>query len=222
MAQAGYPTMTYKTRFKYLFDKATDIAHAAHALNPKALHLPPLFFISDPQRTPHPEDIATLLPQGCGIIYRHFGESHAAQRAQLLRRIATDHGLVLLIGEDHDLALEIGADGIHLREQSFSRAAQLHADYPNLKLTMACHDPATAADIPIDAGLSAIFASPVFASASPSAAGKAPLGLKGARTFIDATSVPVYGLGGITCDNIGSLHDSGLSGVAAVDAFRMD
>ena len=222
MAQAGYPTMTYKTRFKYLFDKATDIAHAAHALNPTAPHLPPLFFVSDPQRTPHPEDIATLLPQGCGIIYRHFGERHAPQRAHLLRRIATDHGLILLIGEDHELALDVGADGVHLRELSLSRAARLHADYPQLTLTLACHDPVAAGNIPAEAGLSAIFASPVFPSASPSAAGKTPLGIKGVQNFTDATSLPVYGLGGITCDNIGSLHDSGLSGVAAVDAFRVD
>ena len=222
MAQAGYPTMTYKTRFKYLFDKATDIAHAAHALNPRAMHLPPLFFFSDPRRTPHPEDIATLLPAGCGVIYRHFGDSHAPQRARLLRQIANDHGLVLLIGEDDALAVDIGADGVHLREQSLERAAALHADHPHLTLTMACHDLDKAADIAHEAGVSAIFASPVFASTSPSAAGVTPLGVKGARAFAEAGSRPVYGLGGINCDNIGLLHDSGLSGVGAVDAFSLD
>ena len=221
MAQAGYPTMTYKTRFKYLFDKATDIAHAAHALNPKAAHLPALFFFSDPKRTPHPEDIATLLPEGCGLVYRHFGESHAPQRARLLRKIASDHGLTLLIGEDHDLAIEVEADGVHLREQSLWRAAGLHAAHPELKLTIACHDADKVRDMPTDAGLCAIFASPVFVSASPSAIGAAPLGLKGARAFVEAGSLPVYGLGGINCDNIGSLRDSGLSGVGAVDAFNV-
>ncbi|CAM3315244.1 thiamine phosphate synthase [Asticcacaulis taihuensis] len=210
--------MTYKTRFQYLLDKARDIAQAQSPQNPK---LPPLFFFTDPKRTPHPEDIAIHMPAGCGIVYRHFGEGHASQRARLLRKIARDNGLTLLIGEDDTLALEIEADGVHLRQASIDRAAGLHAARPSLILTAACHDAETLRALDTDSGLSAIFISPVFASHSPSAQGVVPLGVNGAREMTELSSLPVYGLGGIGCDNILSLKGSGLAGIGAVDAFKL-
>ena len=210
--------MTYKTRFQYLLDKARDIAQAR---SPLKTQLPPLFFFTDPRRTPHPEDIAVHMPEGCGIIYRHFGESHAHQRAQLLRRIARDNGLSLLIGEDDALALEVEADGVHLRQTSIGRAASLHTTHPHLILTAACHDSETLRAMDTESGLSAIFISPVFTSHSPSAQGVEGLGVKGVREMTDVSSLPVLGLGGIGCDNILSLRDSGLAGIGAIDAFKL-
>jgi len=210
--------MTYKTRFQYLLDKARDIAQAQSPQNPK---LPALFFFTDPKRTPHPEDIAIHMPAGCGIIYRHFGENHASQRAHLLRKIASDNGLMLLIGEDDALALEVEADGIHLRQASIARAAGLRAAHPHLILTTACHDAETLRSLDTATGLSAVFISPVFTSHSPSAQGVAALGIKGVREMTDLSSLPVFGLGGIGCDNILSLRDTGLSGIGGVDAFRL-
>lgn len=184
--------------------------------------LPPLFFVTDPLRTPQPEEIAARLPQGCGVIYRHFGESEALSRARRLRAIADDRGLTLLIGEDVDLALEVGADGVHLRQASLGRLSQVHAAHPGLRLTAACHDLATLELIPVDSPLAAVFVSPVFASRSASAHGVVPLGVEGVRRFAAATALPVYGLGGITTATLESLAHSGLSGVAAVDAFLAD
>lgn len=213
--------MTYKTRFQYLLDKARDIAGAQVALNPRSAPLPPLFFVTDPGRTPHPEDIAVHLPAGCGIIYRHFGENHAVQRARLLRKISSDHGLTLMIGEDFDLAMEVAADGVHLRQQSLSKAPDLKRRFPELRLSGACHDIATLRALTDSEHLHAVFVSPVFSSQSPSAAQVEPLGIKGVLQFTEISSLPVYGLGGIGCDNIDTLRHSGLSGIGAVDAFRL-
>ncbi|MEI9903821.1 MAG: thiamine phosphate synthase [Asticcacaulis sp.] len=214
--------MTYKTRFQYLFDKAADIAQGGPASNPQDVKLPPLFFFTDPARTPHPEDIVAHLPQGCGVVYRHFGEHHALQRARLLKRIADDGGLTLLIGEDHELALEVEADGVHLREASLPHAAALRCNHPDLILTAACHDAATLKDPAIAEGqVAALFVSPVFDSRSASAQGAATLGVKGAREMAEGSAVPVYGLGGINCDTISRLHDCGLAGIGAVDAFNI-
>ncbi len=210
--------MTYKTRFQYLLDKARDIAQAQ---SPLKSPLPPLFFFTDPKRTPHPEDIAIHMPEGCGIIYRHFGESHSQQRAQLLRKISRDNGLTLLIGEDDVLALEVEADGVHLRQTSIARAAGLRTAHPDLILTSACHDSETLRTLSNDSGLSAVFVSPVFTSDSPSAQGVEALGVRGVREMTDLSSLPVFGLGGIGCDNILALKDTGLSGIGAVDAFKL-
>ena len=212
--------MTYKTRFQYLFDKASDIAQAARASSPHAAILPPLIFVTDPARTRHPEDIASHLPEGCGIIYRHFGEPHARERAQLLRRISHDHGLVLLIGEDEALAADIGADGVHLREHSLERASLVAR--PGWIVTAACHSPEAMRRAEAQIGLTAVLISPVFTSASASARGVAPWGAKGAKALAETASLPVIALGGITCDTVEQLRDCGLSGVAAVDAFRLE
>ncbi len=212
--------MTYKTRFQYLFDKASDIAQAARTSSPHAATLPPLIFVTDPARIRHPEDIANQLPEGCGIVYRHFGEPHARERARLLRHISRERGLTLLIGEDDALAAEVGADGVHLREHSLDRAAAVAR--PGWLVTAACHGPDALKRAEAEAALSAVFLSPVFTSASPSARGVAPLGVKGVRTLAQSTPLPVYALGGVTCDTVEQLRDCGLCGVAAVDAFRLE
>ena len=212
--------MTYKTRFQYLFDKATDIAQAARASSPHGPRLPPLFFVTDPARIRHPEDIAGHLPEGCGIIYRHFGEPHAHERARLLRRISRDRGLVLLIGEDEALAADVEADGVHLREHSLDRVPAVAR--PGWIVTAACHGAAALKRAETQAGLSAVLISPVFASTSPSAHGVTPLGAKGARALAEGASLPVIALGGITCDTVEQLHGCGLYGVAAVDAFKLE
>jgi thiamine-phosphate pyrophosphorylase len=212
--------MTYATRFQYLLDKATVIAQPRAALNPDGSSLPVLFFVTDPARIAHPEDIAEHLPSGCGIIYRHFGEAHALQRARLLSRIAAERHLTLLIGDDADLAFEVGAQGVHLPERHLAKAPALAAEFPDFILTAACHGLETLQRSEIDA-LDAVFVSPVFASRSASAADTTALGVKGIRSYVDASPVPVYGLGGISCDTIPQLRDSGLSGVAAVDAFSL-
>ena len=219
---AGRSAMTFKTRFQYLFDRAADIADASLASNPHGAKLPPLFFFTDPVRTPHPEDIAGHLPAGCGVVYRHFGEHHAEQRARLLKRIADDRGLFLMIGEDHQLALYVAAPGVHLREQSLGHAALLRRNHPEMILTAACHAPATLDHDAVTGGhVAALFVSPVFDSHSPSAQTIPPLGVKGVRDMVENSPVPLYGLGGINCDTISRLHDCGLAGVAAVDAFAV-
>ncbi len=208
--------MTLKTRFRYLYDKARDIAQASPASKP----LPALFFFTDPARTSKPEVVAAHLPEGCGVVYRHFGEAGAGPRARLLHRIATDRGLILLIGNDRDLALDVGAHGVHLREADLGQAAAFRLRHPDMIVTAACHDVATLAHpAMVEGAVAAIFVSPVFASRSASAAGARLLGIQGARAFAEGSPVPVYGLGGMTCDTIPTLRGCGLAGVGAVEAF---
>jgi thiamine-phosphate pyrophosphorylase len=213
--------MTYKTRFAYLLRQSEAIAQGAAQANPHLHALPALFFFTDPARITHPEDIVRLLPPGCGIVFRHFGDPHAIQRARLLKSLADQGGLTLLIGEDVELALEIGAHGVHLAERSLGRAAEIRKAYPDLLLTGARHHLESVGHADED-GLDGLFISPVFRSLSPSAEGVAPLNLMGVRHFVDRSRLPLFGLGGINADNITSLIGSGLNGVAAIDAFVLD
>jgi thiamine-phosphate pyrophosphorylase len=204
----------YENRLRKLFEAAQDIAQPSGDAK-----LPPLFLFTDPKRTPDPMHIAAHMPSGSGIIYRHFGATDRLTTAQALRHIASKRGLVLLIGEDVELAETVQADGVHLREASRNRAQAIRYDHPDWLLTMACHSREAAEQLKASDGLSAVFASPVFPSNSPSAANTPPLGVEGLRALNAVIPLPVYALGGITMHTISQLKDTGVAGIGAIDAF---
>jgi len=178
--------------------------------------LPPLFFVTDPVRTPDPLVIAARLPKGAGIIYRTFGAVDAPMVGRALRRVADQRGLVLLIGADEGLAAAVGADGVHLPERLIDRGPRLRARRPDWILTGAAHT-ARALNAAKAAGLDAALASPVFASRSPSAHGQ--LGPIRFATLVRGANLPVYALGGVKGQTASRLLGTGAAGVAAVEGL---
>jgi thiamine-phosphate pyrophosphorylase len=196
-------------------DTATDIARHGHKSSP----LPPLFLFTDPKRTPVPLHIAKHLPEGTGIIYRHFGDPEAFDTACALKTIANERNLKLFIGEDIDLALKIKADGVHLRDQNLERALDIRHQYPQLNISGACHSIERLKTIDAK-NFDGLFISPIFQSQSPSAIGVFPIGLEGIKAFCALSPVAIYGLGGIGPENAKSLITSGLAGFGAIDTFN--
>lgn len=193
------------------------IWRTACALNVRAglqKPLPPLFFITDPRRTPDPAAVAARLPAGAGVIFRGFGTAEAPATAQALAEICRARSLRLLIGQDADLAQACGADGVHLPERALDQAPALRRAHPRWLVTGAAHS-AEALARAAEAGLDAALLSPVLPSASPSAG--RPLGVEGFTGLVRAAALPVYALGGITADTAPALLDSGAAGLAAVE-----
>ena len=182
----------------------------------RGIALPNLLFFTDPARVPDPEAVAERLPRGVGIVFRAFGAADAAVRGLRLRAIADQRGLVLLVGADETLAEAIGADGVHLPERSRDLAPDLRARRPDWLITITAHDHAAA--IAASAfGADALVVSPIFQGNSPSA-GPA-LGVQGLTKLISATVTPVYALGGIGTGTVEGLKNTGVVGLAAVEAF---
>ena len=179
--------------------------------------LPALLFFTDPARTPDPEAIARRLPRGAGIVFRAFGSQDAEARGLRLAAIARDRGLVLLVGADAGLARRIGAHGVHLPERLAFRARRLKAADPGWIVTAAAHS-LVAARRALAQGGDAAVVSTVFASRSASAA--APMGAVRFAALARAAGGPGYGLGGIDNKKARFLKETGLVGLAAVDAFR--
>ncbi|HYE43295.1 MAG TPA: thiamine phosphate synthase [Caulobacteraceae bacterium] len=189
-------------------------AQALEALARPEKPLPPLFFVTDPLRTPDPAAVAARLPVGAGVIYRHFGAEDALPTAMRLREIAGLRALTLLIGLDAELAEACGAHGVHLPEAGLGQARELRAGHPEWLLTAAAHG-AGALEAAASAGVDAALLSPVFPSASPSAG--PPLGLARFSELARGAPLPVYALGGVTAANVAELLGSGAAGVAAVE-----
>ena len=178
------------------------------------LVLPPLLFMTDPQRTPEPWTTAAALPARACVVFRHFGSSDAAATAERLRDVTRRAGVILLIGQDADLAERVGADGVHLPERDLGRAPDLRRHWPHWLLTGACHGEPNETD-----GLDALVMSPVFPAGGASAA-RAPLGVEAFTARVGKSPLPVYALGGITAANVIQVAASGACGIAGVAAFR--
>jgi thiamine-phosphate pyrophosphorylase len=179
--------------------------------------LPTLLFFTDPARTPDAEAIARRLPPGAAIVFRAFGAAGAEAQGHRLLAIARARRLVLLVGADWALARRLGADGVHLPERLAHRAGRLKAANPRWIVTAAAHSPA-AARRGLRLGADAVVASTAFASRSPSAG--RPMGAVRLAILVRLAQGPVYALGGVDNEKARLLKDTGLVGLAAVDAFR--
>jgi thiamine-phosphate pyrophosphorylase len=179
--------------------------------------LPPLLFLTDPERTPDPEAIAEQLPAGAGVVFRAFGAADAVERGARLAAIARARGLTLLAGADEVLALACGADGLHLPERAIADLPALRARHPGWLITAAAHS-AEALAAAARAGADAALLSPVFPSASPSAG--PPLGEARFADLVRGAGLPVYALGGVDTTTAPRLLASGAVGLAVVSGLR--
>ncbi len=195
---------------------ARDAAKVSGAEGRAGRALPPLLFFTDPERTPRPWETAARLPVGSGVVFRHFGRSDAHDTALRLREATACREGLLLIGLDAELAERVGADGVHLPERALDQAGALSVAQPNWCLTGAVHGLAALEHV---TNLDAVLISPVFQAGGASAT-KPPLGLKGLRALITASSRPVYALGGIEGSNARSLIGSGACGLAGIAAIQ--
>ncbi len=202
-------------------DELEALSRTAATCPPRTAHgitLPNLLFFTDPARVADPEAVAERLPRGAGVVFRAFGASDAEERGLRLRAIADRRGLVLLAGADEVLADTIGADGLHLPEKARDSAPMLRTRRPGWLITVAAHD-LNAVRAASALGADALVVSPVFESNSPSAG--TPLGVEGLRTLVAATATPIYALGGIRALTVEGLKNTGIVGLAAVEALTL-
>jgi len=175
--------------------------------------LPPLFFLTDPERAPDPVGIAERLPSGCGVIYRHFGAPDRAGIALALAEIAAQRGLCLLIGADPDLAQAVGAHGVHWPEAQLGEVRHWRGAFA---INTASAHSRRAIWRASQSGMDAALVSAVFASNSASAG--APIGPTRFRQIARTAALPVYALGGLNSRTVASVADH--AGLAAIEGVH--
>ena len=191
---------------------------------------PALIAISDTERAPLQvwlESLERLLAAaapGSVLVLLRDRQLPVLRRRELgvvLRRATSAHGQLLSVGDRLDLALALGADAVHLSEDSVdvsdARAfASRHA--PRLWISRACHEPADVAH----GGADAVLLSPVAAPRK----GRPALGTAGvARARAALAAVPggaapaLYALGGVDASNAAEIRAAGADGVALIGAL---
>jgi thiamine-phosphate pyrophosphorylase len=181
--------------------------------------LPPLLLFTDPTRTPDPLAAAARLPRGCGVVFRPFGAASALDQGRALATVCRRRGLVLLVGADPNLAARLNADGVHLPQRLAGRAGTICALRTRFLVTAAAHD-IRAALRARRAGVQALVISPVFASNSPSAG--RPIGPRALARFARVAGAPTYALGGVNARTARALAQTGVVGLAAIEALALD
>lgn len=184
------------------------LAETAPPKNP-----PRRILMTDEKRLADPFTALAALTAGDAVILRHY---HAPGRAELAGNLLSacrGRGIRLLIGADARLARNIGADGLHLPEAMLRSALPLWRLWrrPGWLVTAAAHSPAALARA-ARGGVDAALLSPVFATASHSAA--APIGVTRFAAWAGAANIAVYALGGVTRNNYRRLARGGTLGWA--------
>lgn len=178
--------------------------------------MPPLLFLTDPERTPRPWEQAGRLPRGAGVVLRWFGRDDGLEVGRRLVERCRARKLVFLVGADAGLAEALGADGLHLPQRDLERGPEIRARHSAWLITGAAHSQG-ALERASEANLDAALLSPVFESASPSAG--APLGVGRFSEWAGQTTTPVYALGGVNGRTAPMLVGSKACGLATIGAI---
>lgn len=180
--------------------------------------LPQFFLLTDVNRLADPSDVLARLPRGGAVILRHPDAKALARLASYVIPRAHRLNLKVLVAGDARLAVRLGADGVHLSEAQVLRGPlRLARPTPDFLVTAAAHSRLAlwrAARAGADLGL----LSPVFASASHP--GAQALGTLRFLALAACSPVNVVALGGITQKNARRLRADGVSGLAAIGAWR--
>ncbi len=135
----------------------------------------------------------------------------AADLLRLTRRTATR----VVINDRLDVALACGADGVHLRADSFTVTAARRLVPSSFLVGRSVH---SASEAPAADGADYIVAGTVFPTASKGGAG-ACIGVEGLRAIVRAVAAPVLAIGGISIERAGDVAAAGAAGIAGIGLF---
>lgn len=165
------------------------------------------------------ETVRLSLEGGCRAV--QYRDKQASPKAGLavaseLRRITAEAGALLFVNDRADVALEVGADGVHLGPEDLPVDAVRRWVGPDLLIGYSTDDP-TEALRAVERGADYLGCGAVFGTSTKDV-GQEAIGPSGLERVARAVPVPVVGIGGITPGNVGSLANTGASGVAVVGA----
>ncbi len=136
--------------------------------------------------------------------------------ARELRSVTRERGAKLFINDRVDVAVDVGADGVHLGDQSMPVDAVRKTVGRSMTLGVSTHSVAEAKAAE-QGGADFITLGPVFETPSKASYG-APLGLEPLREARRCVDIPIFALGGVKGRNIGHVLWAGAYGISMISA----
>jgi len=146
---------------------------------------------------------------------RDLDTAHLAALVSDMVRVSRGSGTRVLVNDRIDLALACGADGVHLRGDSVPADAARRLAPAGFLIGRSVHgvDEAVAAG-----NVDYLIAGTVFST--PLKPAEVPLlGLDGLAEVVQAVSVPVLAIGGITEERLDEVAATGAAGIAGIGLF---
>ena len=167
--------------------------------------------------------VTAALEGGVDIIQLREKGRTARERYELgttVRQLTAEADVPLIVNDRIDLAAAIDADGVHLGDDDLPVTVardQLGAD-AIVGRSVATPEAAVAAESAgADyLGVGAVYETSSKADVDPERNG---IGLDGLRAVVEATTLPVYAIGGITVDRPPDAVTAGADGVAVISAI---
>ena len=136
--------------------------------------------------------------------------------AVLLRSLTEASGALFFVNDRLDLALAARADGVHLGPDDLPVADARSAVPPDFLIGYSTDDPVEALSAQRD-GADYLGCGTVFPTTSKRDAG-ATIGTAGLAKVVEAVSIPVVGIGGISPERVREVAATGAVGSAAIGA----
>ena len=134
-----------------------------------------------------------------------------------VKAFLTSCGVALIINDRVDIALAVGADGVHLPEAGLPLSVARELLGPTKLIGVSCHSLDTAHDAE-HRGADFITFGPVWFTPSKARYGE-PVGVVPLAGAVQALSIPVFALGGVTRDRVPELLAAGIRRVALISAI---
>jgi thiamine-phosphate pyrophosphorylase len=172
--------------------------------------LPAIWLMTDPRLGSDLPAIVAALPQGAGVIFRHYQLPAPERRAlfDAVRRVCRGQRRILLLAGSPRQARAWGADGFHGREGRKLYRGQRHSAPAHHAVEIRAAR---------RAGADWLLLSPVFATRSHP--GAAVLGRVRFGLLRRGAGLPVYALGGMNAVRARGLKLFGIAGWAAIDSL---
>ena len=184
--------------------------------------LSPLYLILDPAAVGDRVLVEAMRQAAAGgarlFQYRdkHSASRTLYRRAAELRRVAADAGAVFLVNDRCDLAMAVDADGVHLGQDDLPLGDARALLGAKKVIGLSTHTPQQIREA---AALGADYVAygPLFHTTSKRDH-EPVVGLEGLHHARALTNLPLYGIGGITVENVQQVIATGANGVAVISA----
>lgn len=139
------------------------------------------------------------------------------EMAYKMREMTKKYNAKFFVNDRVDVALAVGADGVHLGQQSIPAEAVRRIAHNKLMVGASTHsiEEAISAD---KQGADFITLGPVFETPSKMKYGK-PVGVDLLREAKEKISIPVFAIGGIKEDKVSDVIKAGADGIALVSGI---